>query len=158
MTEPAVVDAPRVTRKTFSYRTSIQWLGGRVGVLASKEKTPLRVSSPPEFKGDGRLWSPEDLLVGALNACMMATFVALAERGDLPFRGYTSEAEGTLEFVDGGYRMTRVTVRPWVLVSDVTAGEAVRKTLEEAHRKCIVSNSIRAEVRFEPTVEVGADR
>ena len=158
MTESVVVDAPRVTRKTFSYRTAIQWLGGRVGVLASKEKTPFRVSSPPEFKGDGRLWSPEDLLVGALNACMMATFVALAERGDLPVRGYTSEAEGLLEFVDGGYRLTRVTVRPSVLVSDATAADAARKTLEDAHRKCIVSNSIRAEVRLEPTVEAAPDR
>jgi peroxiredoxin-like protein len=153
VSETAVAAGPR--RKTFTYRTTLEWVGGRAGVLESRDKLSFRVSSPPEFKGDPDVWTPEDLFVGAVNVCTMATFVAFAERGGLRLEAYTSEAEGTLEFVDGCYRVTRVTVRPRIVVLEAAAVEVAKQVLADAHEKCIISNSIRSTVVLEPTVEAG---
>jgi peroxiredoxin-like protein len=144
--------------KTLEFRTSIEWLWGRAGVLRSQDKVSVRVSSPPEFKGETGVWTPEDLLVGALEACLMATFVAFSERAGLGVSYYSSRAEGSLEFVDGGYRLARVIVRPCVEVATEADADRARKIVEDAHDKCIVSNSIRAEVRMEPEIRVAPPR
>ena len=154
MTEQVVATPGKIKHKSFTYRTSLVWSGARAGVLGSEDKPPIQASSPPEFKGVAGAWTPEDLFVGAVNMCTLMTFVAFAERLGVPFLSYSSEAEGTLEFVDGSYRFTRVTVRPLIRVTDGGAAAAVERALHEAHDSCIVSNSIRPEVVLEPTIEL----
>lgn len=145
---------PAIRRKSFTYRTAITWVGKRAGITSSGEKLPFRTASPPEFKGEEGVWTPEDLFVAAVNSCQMTTFVSFAMNLELPVASYESEAEGTLEFAEGGYRFTRVVVRPRVVVSDPEAVDAVRKALHDAHDACLVARSIRAEVLLEAAVEV----
>ncbi|MBI3191832.1 MAG: OsmC family protein, partial [Pedosphaera parvula] len=54
----------------------------------------FRVASPPEFKGEAGVWTPEDLFVAAVNVCTMTTFAAFAQRLNLPVLSYRCEAEG----------------------------------------------------------------
>jgi len=142
----------KVRYKTFTYRTRIEWLGNRAGRIESNDKPAFRVSSPPEFKGEASVWTPEDLFVASVNACLMTTFAAFAQRQSLLVLSYASEADGDLEFVDGSYRFTRVTLRPTVLVHEATAIPVAEKALDDAHRSCLISNSIRAEVAVEAIV------
>src|SRR5262245_32660600 len=86
----------RVKHKTFSYRTGVRWLGNRSGLIRSEGKPDLRVASPPEFKGEAGVWTPEDLFVAALDLCTMTTFAALTQRRGLEIVSYDSSAEGTL--------------------------------------------------------------
>jgi peroxiredoxin-like protein len=155
MSSTMPAQAANVKHKALSFSTSVRWLSGRAGVLASRDKVSVRVSSPPEFKGETGVWTPEDFLVGAVDACLMATFVAFSEKAGLAFRSYSSDAEGVLEFVDGGYRLTRVIVRPRIQVATKAESDRARRVLGDAHERCIVSNSILAEVRVEPEIEVG---
>ena len=145
---------PAIRRKSFSYRTGITWVGQRAGITRSGEKVPFRTASPPEFKGEEGVWSPEDLFVAALNSCQLMTFVSFAMKLGLPVASYESEAEGLLEFVDDGYQFTRVVIRPRVVVSDPDAIEAVRKAIDDAHHACLVRRSVRSEVVVEATVEL----
>lgn len=149
---------PGVKYKTFTYRTQLEWVESRAGVLRSEGKPEFRVSSPPEFKGEAGVWTPEDLFVAAVNVCTMTTFLSFAQRLQLPIVSYTSEAEGVLEFVDGGYRFTKVILRPRITVGNEEAIEQARKTLHDAHEKCLISNSIRATVLVEPSIEGGGRR
>ncbi len=149
-----VTGEPAARYKTFRYRTRIEWHGGRAGDLASEGKPVFRVASPPEFKGEAGVWTPEDLLVAAVNACMMTTFAAFSQRLGLPIRSYACDAEGVLEFAEGSYRFTGVTLRPKIVVSDPSALKQVEKALADAHGSCIISNSIRAKVVLEPEFEV----
>ena len=158
MTETTLAVPPRVTHKTFAYQTSLEWVGGRAGIVAASGKAPFRVSSPPEFKGEAGVWTPEDLFVAAAEICMMTTFLALAGRAGLPIESYASEAEGSLEFTDGAYRMTRITLRPTITVKDASEILRVDDTLAEAHRACIVSNSIRTNVAVEPLIRIAIVR
>ena len=65
--------------KTFRYETGLVWQWGRRAVVSAAGKPSIEVSSPPEFKGDPGMWTPEDLLVAAVNACVLQTFLAYAK-------------------------------------------------------------------------------
>jgi len=146
--------APKMKYKTFSYRNKLAWLGGRAGSMESEGKPGFRVASPPEFKGEAGVWTPEDLFVASVSACIMATFAAFAERLKLPVISYTCDAEGFLEYADDGYRFTRITVRPRIVVGTAESVAQTVKTVHDAHKNCLVSKSIRSDVSVEPEISV----
>lgn len=82
----------------------------------------------------------------------MTTFISFAERAKIVLHGYHSEAEGVLELVEGGFRFTRVVIRPKVKVLAGQVDQA-KQVLQDAHAKCLVSNSMRCEVVVEPSVD-----
>jgi organic hydroperoxide reductase OsmC/OhrA len=151
-TEKSKPAAPKVKYKSFTYRTQLKRIENRTGTLDSEGKPSIRFSSPPEFKGEAGVWTPEDLFVSAIDACTMTTFVALAEREKIPIVSYQSTAEGLLEFVDGRYRITRVIVRPDVVVGSSDAVSPTRDLFKKAHEHCIVTNSIHTAVVVEPVI------
>jgi len=138
------------TYKTFRYKTNTSWTSARRGTLEAAGRPNIVVGSPPEFKGEGGVWAPEELLVGSLNTCMMLTFLMLAEARGLRPAGYESEAEGLLENVEGKYRITEVTVRPRVVVSSDTDLELARKAMDGVEAHCFISNSITSRVKLTP--------
>src|SRR4029077_3299058 len=83
---------------------------------------PGRWSARPRLTRSGPRWTPEELLVGSLNTCIMLTFVSLAQARGLTPTGCESEAEGLLENVEGKYRITEVTVRPHITVKGGSRG------------------------------------
>lgn len=150
MEKAAQAVKPKVKRKTFTYQTSIEWLGEKAGNLSSENKDTFRVASPPEFKGESGVWTPEDLFVAAIDSCVLMTFSTFAKHRKLMVQSYTSNAEGFLEFVDGGYRFTRVVLRPQVVLQREEDRELAETVLRDAHQKCLISNSISATVIVEP--------
>jgi organic hydroperoxide reductase OsmC/OhrA len=141
--------------KSFTYATGLEWVENRTGTLKSTGKPEIRVASPPEFKGESGVWTPEDLFVAAIEICTMTTFLSFAQRKGLPLRSYRSSAEGLLEFVDGKYRFTRVVVRPLITVADESAVPLARTVLDESHHHCLIANSVQSEVLLEPEFSAG---
>jgi organic hydroperoxide reductase OsmC/OhrA len=142
----------RVRQKTFRYATAVRWTGDKTGEASSGERPLLKFSSPPEFRGKPGLWTPEDLFVGAVEMCQLLTFMALAKRADIEILSYESNASGTLEFIDGAYRFTEVVVSPSIIVDESVSELDVLDLVKEAHRMCLISNSISTKVRIEPTI------
>ncbi len=141
-----------VKSKRYTYRTAVRWSEQKKGVVSSAGKPDVQVATPPEFKGHEGMWSPEDLLVVSVNACVMSTFLAFAERAGLAFAGYESDAEGTLELVDGKFQMTTIVLKPRITVA---AGGDIGKAKElilKAEANCLVSNSIKSRVTVEPNI------
>jgi organic hydroperoxide reductase OsmC/OhrA len=138
------------TFKSFRYKAKTTWSSGRRGTLSAGGKPDVTVGSPPEFKGEASNWSPEEMLVGSLNTCMMLTFLTLAQtKGVIP-AGYDSEAEGLLENVEGKYRITEVTVRPRVTLKSDSELDLARKVMEGVEAQCFISNSITSKVKLTP--------
>ncbi|KAB2878234.1 OsmC family peroxiredoxin [bacterium] len=135
--------------KTFTYHTNLRWLENRAGLLNSEGKPDFRIASPPEFKGETGVWTPEDLFVAAVETCTMTTFLAFAQRLQIPLVSYKSSAEGFLEFADGGYRFTKIILRPNIVVENESSVSQARKTIEDAHHSCLIANSIKSEVVIE---------
>jgi len=140
------------TPKTFTYTTTLDHVIARTGVARSGAKPELRVASPPEFKGEKDVWTPEDLFVSSIEVCLMLTFIGVAEKRALEFIRYESSAEGTLEWIDGSYRFTRVVVRPRVTVASVEAIAVAYEVIGRAHATCLVANSVRSDVIVKPEV------
>src|SRR3954447_24420979 len=141
---------PARTYKSFRYKAKTTWSSGRRGTLSAGAKPDITVGSPPEFKGEVTNWSPEELLVGSLNTCMMLTFLTLAQAQGLTPVGYESEAEGLLENVEGKYHITEVEVRPHVTLKSEAELEPARKTMESVEAHCFIANSIKAKVTLIP--------
>lgn len=143
---------PKVKYKTFTYKTSTSWTEGKSGTIASDGKPTLRISSPPEFRGESGVWTPEDMFVGAVEVCHMATFLSFASKKQLPIIAYDSHANGVLEFVEGDYRFTRIVIFPTIVVKGTVEEEEVHATLREAEKHCLVANSIASIVEVSPTL------
>jgi peroxiredoxin-like protein len=140
--------------KSFSYENSVTWKSARRGVVRTTGKPDLDVSSPPEFKGEAGIWTPEDLFVGSLNTCILMTFVAFATQKGLEFASYECRAEGKLEFVEGQYRFTEIKLYPQVVVKSPVDVERANNLLETAHANCFISNSISPAVTLAPEIRV----
>jgi len=146
------------------YRAAIAWSGnrgtgtssykayGRDHEIASGEKPPIAGSSDPAFRGDGARWNPEDLLVSALSACHMLSYLHLCAVAGIAVVAYEDSAEGTMrENGDGGGRFTRVVLRPRVVIAAGDPEKAARLH-EEAHRLCFIASSVDFPVLCEPVI------
>lgn len=146
---------PKKAYKSFRYQSGVRWDTGRRALVQSPGKHELKVSSPPEFKGDAGLWTPEEMFVASVNACTLMTFIAFAQHKGLEFLGYECNAEGLLENVEGKYRFTEITLHPLVRVKSEQEVDRAREVLHEAHAECFISNSISAPVKLLPEIRVG---
>jgi len=68
-----------------SSSTHRTWLSSTVkhGILEASHRTPIAVATAADSGGPGDGWTPEELLVGALETCMTASFHALARQSGM---------------------------------------------------------------------------
>jgi peroxiredoxin-like protein len=137
----------------YFYETEVGWMGKRHGYLQSPGLPILEVAPPPEFQGQGHIWTPEHLLVASVNSCYMATFVAMAEYSSLELVSFSSSAVGKLEKAERGYVMTEITLRPKLVIKHEYDTERAQRLLEKAEKNCFVSNSIKGSVRLVPEIQ-----
>jgi len=142
--------------KSFRYNNRLVWDSGRRGKTSAPGKPEMNIGSPPEFKGEPGIWCPEELLVASLNACLMLTFLSMAQRKGLEFVGYESAAEGLLENVEGKYRITEVNVQPSLVLKSQADVDAARAIMDGVEENCFISNSITAKVKLNPQFRVAA--
>ena len=140
--------------KVFRFEGEVRWKSGRRGVTCSSGKPEVEVSSPPEFKGEAGIWTPEDMFVASVNVCTLMTFAAFAQNKGLGVASYESDAEGVLEFQEGSYRFTEIILHPHIVVKSQDDVSKARKIIESAHQKCLVTNSITAQVKIFPEFRV----
>jgi organic hydroperoxide reductase OsmC/OhrA len=133
--------------RSFTFRNAIRWTSARRRTMTNNEHQPVRIGSPPQFSGTPDVRCPEELLLGAVNSCLMLiTFLTFAKRRQIEISAYESDPDGTVEKSNGKYRETRIKVEPVVSLNreiDITAAQEVFREAKEA---CIVSNSVLAQV------------
>lgn len=154
--------------KTHEYRAELIWTGAAEGPVKDYTgyaraytveipgKPPLEGSADPMFRGDPALYNPEDMLVAALSACHMLTYLALCARAGIEVRAYGDSASGTMVLEGGGGRFTEVTLRPRVEVAPGSDLARARALHEAAHGNCFIANSVNFPVRNEPDVREAA--
>jgi organic hydroperoxide reductase OsmC/OhrA len=114
-------------------------------------KPALEGSADPVFRGEAARYNPEDLLVVALSACHMLSYLALCARAGIEVTAYEDPARGTMAIKDGRMRFVEVILSPRV---EIGAGdlERARALHEQAHAACFIANSVNFPVRNRPTV------
>lgn len=141
----------------YFYSTEVEWTKEREGDLRAPVLPSLHVDAPPEFKGHDGSWTPEHLFVGAVNSCFMTTFLAIAENSKLDFVSFKAAANGKLAKIDGqGLMMTQITLRPKLVISNARDVERASRILEKAEKHCLISNSVKTEIRLDPEITFAA--
>ncbi|MCK4590170.1 MAG: OsmC family protein [Candidatus Latescibacteria bacterium] len=142
----------KINPKVFTYKVKSRWIADKIVLLEAEGKPSLEVATPPDFGGPEGVWSPEDLFVSSVNICILTTFLFFAQRQNVKFLSYQTEAEGTVEMVEGVLMFTRVIVRPIIEVEDQQTAAAIQQTLEKAEKYCLISSSVKTQVTVEPQV------
>jgi organic hydroperoxide reductase OsmC/OhrA len=114
----------------------------------------LPMSSAPAFQGDPLRGNPEQLFVASLAACQALTYLYLAAKNHVPVVGYSDDALGHLEKVEKRMRMSRVVLRPQIVLEPGADLALASALVEQAHASCFIANSVSAIVTIEPTVRV----
>jgi len=65
---------------------------------------------------------------------------------------YDDDAEAEMDMDDRPARITRITLRPRIVVAAGTTRDRVEHLVEVAHRECFVANSLRSEMTIEPRI------
>lgn len=140
--------------KQFTYRVNLKWREGRRGVLSSLGKPDIVVAPPPEFKGYVGVWTPEDMLISAVNSCYMLTFLYFINRDEIDLVSFQCDAEGTLESLEGKLQITYVKLSPQISVRMPEQEKAKMDSLMRLSKEnCFVSNSIKGKVDIVPDIK-----
>jgi len=138
------------------YEVKVNWERDRKGLMSSPVlQSSIEVATPPEFtKGIPGIWSPEHLLVAAVNSCLMTTFLAIAENSAFRFINFESNADGKLEKVDGKYMISEVLLSPVLTISHDADKEKAIRILQKSEAACLISNSVKSTIIFKPEIKV----
>jgi len=106
---------------TDVFISHLEWTGAAKGptrdpatfsrdLNVSIDAITLPMSSAPTYRGDPSRANPEQLFVASLSGCQALTYLLLAAKKGVAVVGYTDDALGRLEVVDGKIRMSQVTI------------------------------------------------
>lgn len=113
----------------------------------------LRTAPPVEYDGPGDAWTPEHLLLVAVQSCFLFTLRAVARASKMEFSTLELEAIGTVDRRDGVTRFSEIVLRPRITVAPTIARERVLHVLQKTEKACLVSASLSTPIHVEPTIE-----
>ena len=80
----------------------------------------------------------------------------MAEASKLEFEGIEVPVEGKIEKLDGGFKFTRITLRPVVTIHQEQDRERIGRLLEKAEHVCLVSRSLDCDMVLEAKIVVAS--
>ncbi len=144
------------------FLSHLEWTGHTARAAAPAESSrdlavsvdgvTLPMSSAPRYGGDPSRVDPEQLFVAALSACQALTCLFMAGRGGIRAVGYTDDAEGWLGSDGARMRMSKVTLRPQIVIAPGADQVRALELVEKAHQRCFIGNSVSTPVQVEPSV------
>jgi organic hydroperoxide reductase OsmC/OhrA len=115
--------------------------------------TPTLTLTTGESKGDPADLNPEQLVLMAASSCQLLWFLHLASKARVDVIEYEDEAEAEMPEDDPPVRLTRITLRPRIVVKPGPTEERVKHLVELAHNECYIANSLNSDVVIEPRIE-----
>jgi organic hydroperoxide reductase OsmC/OhrA len=146
-----------------SYRATVTWAGStgagynhydrRHEIALPPEAGTLSVTADTAFGGTPDLTNPEQLLLAAASSCQLLSFLAVAARARVDVLSYSDQAEALMPEDDLPVRITRITLRPHIVVAQGTDIAKVTRLVDLAHRECYIANTVGSEMLLEPVIE-----
>jgi organic hydroperoxide reductase OsmC/OhrA len=146
--------------RTATYHTTVTWKGEHWGHIAMGNGPEMAFSAPPEAQGHPGVLTPEDAFVAAANTCVMMMFIWATERFRLDLQSYDCRAEGTkLIELDRTETFTHLRLRPHIRIRAGAEHPAVvearaRRALQSAQKYSLVANSVKSDIKVDPTIEI----
>jgi len=138
--------------KPLPHRYDVRLAGGPTGhaTLAATGLPDLRSAPPLDFDGPGDAWSPEHLLLAAVETCFLFTLRAVAKASKIEFIALELVTEGTVDRKDGITRFTEIVLRPRLAIPPGADRDRALWVLHKSEKACLVSASLSTPVRLEP--------
>ncbi len=149
------------------FQSQLTWTGASAGPTEtyrsySREyqvevdgKVTLTGSAAPPYLGDPALHNPEDLLLAAVAACHLLSYLALAARNGIQVTHYTDQSTATMKIKDGKMRIVEAVLRPKVTVVKGTDIDKAERLHQLANQECFIANSVNFPVMHYPEVVEG---
>lgn len=115
----------------------------------------LRTAPPRDFDGPGDAWSPEQLLLAAVESCFLFTFRAVAAASKIEFTSLELSGQGKLERKEGVTRFTEILLRPLLTLPAGADPDAAKRALEKSAKVCFISASLSTPVIVEAEILTG---
>lgn len=115
----------------------------------------LATAPPLDFDGPGDAWSPEHLLLAAVEACFLFTLRSVARASKVEFLSVELSGQGKVDRKDGVTRFTEIVLRPRLRLPAGGDKERAIRILEKSEKACLVSASLSTPVTLEVEVLVG---
>jgi peroxiredoxin-like protein len=131
------------------YTVRLTGSGSGHATLAVDGLPELRTAPPPEFDGPGDAWSPEHLLLGAVQTCFLFTLRGVAQASGLAISRCEVDAEGTVDRTDRTTRFTEIVLRLRLALAAGVDRARTRRVVEKAEHACLVSASLATPVHLE---------
>ena len=148
-----------------TYSAMVEWTGDqgtgtdhyrnykRDHTISIEGKPDLLGSADPTFRGDPTHHNPEEMLVAALSACHLMSYLHVCAINGIVVTAYKDRASGQMvTFPDGSGHMTEVLLHPEVTVRESGMIEKAKELHHKAHELCFIANSVNFPVRCEPEV------
>ncbi|MFW9923774.1 MAG: OsmC family protein [Candidatus Thorarchaeota archaeon] len=147
-----------MSEQEHKYHVIIDMVADREGkfILDDSNKPLIHVATPPEFPGGKEgIHSPEDLFVGAIAACKMTTFCAMAEKLDIGLQSLKIEATGYLGKAETrGMAFTKADVHLIIGIGEEENRKSTEKCVDLTEKYCLITNSIKTQVNLSYEINI----
>lgn len=117
-------------------------------------KSTLVGSANQAFRGDPTLTDPEDLLLSAVSACHLLSYLALCARRGVVVVGYEDQCRARMTFHEGKMRIVEAHLDIRVQVAEGTDIARAESLHAEANAQCFIANSVNFPVHHRVTTAV----
>lgn len=114
----------------------------------------LRSAPPENFGGPGDAWSPEHLLLAAVESCFMFTFRAVAQASKFDFLALDVAGSGKVDRVGGNLKFTEIVLKTRLTIPGAADQERARRMLEKGKNGCLITESLSVPVHLEAEIVV----
>ena len=121
------------------------------GHLVAPTRASIPLGPPPQFGGTDRVWSPEELLVGAVLECLWTTFDAYARRAKLHYEQWSGSGIAVLERGPTMPVFTSISLTVDMMVAASEVGRA-EQLLISAKDHCIIGNALNVPIAVFPSI------
>jgi len=146
-------------RNIYNYTLELNWLGNensdhhredRFYEISIDGKATLKGSADKPFFGDPTLYNPEDLLLSALSACHMMSYLYVCRKEGIKIASYQDNAKGVLKVNEQGIgRFKSVVLKPQVVLVDSSQSDKASKLHAEAGKLCFIANSVNFDISYD---------
>lgn len=141
------------------FKVNFHWQGGRDETGNFKgDVLQESFSIPSSLGGMGQGTNPDELLVSAAGSCFTISLAATLERAHFDIQELQLTSIGTAEFNENRFTMKQISHDIQITVEDHATKDKlerrIKRLLEIADHHCMVSNSLRGNVRMESRAKI----
>jgi organic hydroperoxide reductase OsmC/OhrA len=135
--------------------TRLQWQGSREATLSGDTGPCISIRAPQAGENATTgLWDPDALLIGAVEARTLLTFMEQARSQNVEILFYQSSAVARKVNTATGCQYTDLIVRPHVAVRTQQEAETARNVFARLPEDCFPGSVLRLTPRIEPIIDV----